>query len=487
MNENQPKPVGNLNELTVEERELGAKPIGKLVPLYCLPLILGSFIVGFQLVVDCVILATGVSLEALAAIGILFPYFLIMAALYDFMGPGGAALITFEMGKGNFDKARKACANSILYCFVICAVIAILSYIFKDAVIWGLGASEELYADAVAFLNIFLAFFPFMTTGVVVYFCARAAGKPLMSAVFNIIPPILAMVIEYYVVFGLGFGIEASALCAIVALCPNMLLLLWFLFSKGNMHLKASDFKVDWGIIRQISVLGFPSCTLQLFYAIVMVFAANILASLGASVEHYAAYSIIDAYIYYFLTFIVFGFGLGIQPIVSFNYTRSHARTFQTLKITYVAGIVTLVVFTGLLYIGMDGITGLLGVLNATPGYEEYLGKAIGLYIWGIPVLTITTTTAFFLQAAERAWPATLIIFVRAFVFTVPMLYIMTGIMGIDGLWVAFPMAEVLSAVFALAVLRWQIKKIKAEGEVERIAEEAAAVAAAEAPEPQAE
>jgi Na+-driven multidrug efflux pump len=474
MNEN--KNVENLNELTVEERELGTKPIGKLIPLYCLPLIIGSFIVGFQLVVDCIILATGVSIEALATIGILFPYFLLMGALYDFMGPGGAALITLELGKGNFAKARKACANAIVYCFVICAVISILSYIFMESIIWGLGASEEIYPEAVTFLNIFLAFFPFMTLGVVVYFCARASGKPLMSAIFNIIPPILAMGIEYYVVFSLGFGIEASAICAIVALCPNLFMLLWFLFGKSNMHLRPSDFQINWGIIRKISVLGFPSCTLQLFYAIVMVFAANILADLGASVEHYAAYSIIDAYIYYFLTFIVFGFGLGIQPIISFNYTRSHERTFRTLKITYIAGIITLVIFMGFLYIGMNGVTGLLAALNETPGYEAYLGKAIGLYIWGIPILTITTTTAFFLQAAERAWPATLIIFVRAFVFTIPLLYIMTGLKGIDAIWVAFPMAEVLSAIFALIILRWQIKKIKEKGEVERIAEESAVI-----------
>ncbi len=452
MKDQNEKQINDLNELTDNERELGTKPIKKLIPLYCLPLILGSLFVGLQLVVDLAILSTGVSQEAVAAIGILFPYFLIMAVLYDLFGPGGAAIAAKEISKGNFEYARSVAGNGIGLCFVITAIISILSFIFMDGVIYGLGGTDVLYESMVTFLKVFLVFMPFMTTGVVIFFFVRADGKPLLAGLCNVIPPIIAMFVEYFIVFYGGLGIEASAISAMVALLPNCLLFLWFIFGKTNMHMHIRDFKFVPKTSWQICKVGFPSCAIQLFYIPVMIIAANLLAANNASVAETAAYSVLDAYFYYFLTFIGFGFGLGAQPIVGYNFSTAFKRAKSAINVTLIFGIITLVAIIGLCYIFLNPLSNFFAAGDAA--YAEILKEAIAMYIWGLPLLTIFAIIAFSLQAAEKIGRSTLLVFMRTFIITIPLLYLFTSFMGVRGIWIAFPIAELISAAIAYIVLR---------------------------------
>ncbi|MFD1708252.1 MATE family efflux transporter [Siminovitchia sediminis] len=441
------------------KRELGTKPIGKLFPKYCIPAVLTGLFFSIQVIFDGIFLGNGVGADALATIAVLFPYFTLITALSNLIGNGGASICAVEIGKGNKEKAKHILGQSIAFSLAITIGISVISFLFLPNILTILGARGEVIILAQEFMQVYLVTFPFITTGYTIYYFARADEQPLLALFVLFLPPVIAIIIEYWLIFKLELGIVSSAIAVSVALAPSFLLILHFLFGKTDLRLKLSDFRMRMIDLIHICKIGFSSCSIQLTTFIVTIIVNNMLVSSGASAYEVGAYGIINAYIYYVLGIVGYSFGIGIQPIVSYNYGyRAFDRVKSALK--YGAGwgfgIITLILAGCYIFIGP-----LTSIFSGSDiEFYEVTKEVIMKYMFGLSLGTVALVISYYYQGIEKAGKATVIAMGRSFIFLLPLLFILSKTMGIDGIWYAFPIAEIISCIVAVIMIRKDIAKL---------------------------
>lgn len=454
--------VENNIEVSTQERELGAKPIGKLFTKYCIPAILASLIPCTQVILDGIFLGGGVGAEALAAIGILFPYFTLITAISNLIGNGGASICTIELGKGNVERARKILALSIGYSLVLTILISILSFAFLPQVIGALGGRGEIAELIGQYMRVYLISFPFMTTGYTIYYFVRADEQPLLGTLFMFVPPVLAIFIEHYLIYSMGVGVASSAIACSITLGPSFFLILYFLVGKTQLKLKFSDFRPSLKEIGAINKVGFSSFSIQITTMIVTIIVNNMLVSMGAGAYEIGAYGIINAYLYYVLAILSYSFGVGIQPMISYNFgTRAYGRVKSSLLCGcgFGFGIMTLVIAA--CYILIGPLTNVFCAGDAA--FFEVTKGVIMKYLFGLSCGTIALVGSYYYQAIESAGKATFLAMSRTFIFLLPLLFLMPKVLGMDGIWFAFPIAEILAGAVTIIMLRKDTKKLTLE------------------------
>ncbi|MEN1968780.1 MATE family efflux transporter [Lentibacillus sp. N15] len=442
-----------------EQRELGSEPIGKLFPKYTIPAIFSGLFFGVQVIFDGMFLGNGVGPEALTTIAILFPYFVLITALSNLFGNGGASICAVEVGKGNKEKAKKILGQSIAFSLAITLTMSIISFLLLPFILNGLGARGEIVDMAMEFMKVYLIFFPFMTTGYTLFYFARADERPLLALLALFIPPVLAILTEYILIFKLQYGIVSSAIAVSIELGPSFLLIFYFLFGRTDLRLNLSDFRMRLYDFLRIAKVGFPSCAIQLttFFSVIIV--NNILAYAGANSYEVGAYGINNAYIYYVLLIVGYSFGIGIQPIVSYNFgNKSFDRVKSALKYGCIwgFGIMTLILIACIVFI--EPLAGTFcGGDSACVGPTKIITQK---FTMGLSIATVAMVISYYYQALEKTGRAVLIVVSRK-VFLFPLIFVFFKAMGVDGIWYAFPLAEVSTCFVAMTMIRKDLRKLR--------------------------
>ncbi|WP_179375570.1 MATE family efflux transporter [Winogradskyella wichelsiae] len=440
----------------VSSEELGNQPIGQLLIKQAVPASIGVLVMSLNVVVDTIFVGQWIGAIAIAAINIVLPVSFFIAALGMSVGVGGASIISRALGASNYEKALKTFGNQITLVLVLTTSIVALGLFFADDIILLFGGKGEILAPAKVYYKIVLYGIPMLAFSMLGNNVIRAEGKPKFGMYAMMIPSIGNLLLDYIFINLLGYGMAGAAWATTISYSCSFLFVVWFFNSKhSELKISLSHFGLDLSIVKEIAALGFVTLARQAVVSVTYLFMNNILFNLGGATS-VTAYAIVGRMLMFAL-FPVLGVTQGFLPIAGFNYgAKNYERVRESINIAIkYAAILASVIFV-VLMLFPEAITRVftsdLDVIRQTPYAMRWVFAAT-------PIIALQLIGAAYFQAIGKATPALLLTLSRQGFFFIPLILILPKFYGEIGVWMSFPIADVLATIVTGYFLNREIRK----------------------------
>ncbi len=446
--------------------ELGNASISRLLIKFSTPAIIGMVTNALYNLVDTIVVGQGVGTLAIAALTIAFPIMMLNMAVGMTIGVGTASIVSRNLGAGNHEKAYKAAGNAFVVSFLLGTVMSVLGLIFIDPLLKLFGATETILPYAKQYMSIIFIGTPFFTFAVTANNIARAEGSPFIAMIGMMVGAILNIILDPIFVFdwGLGMGIRGVALATIISQFASFAFLaIYFVRGKSALHLKLHHLYPDLKLLRETFAVGFASFARQAAGSLVSVILNNLLGFYGGDL-YIAIFGVINR-ILMFMLMPLFGIVQGLQPIVSFNYgAKKLTRVKKSLQLSF---IVITAFMTGSWLILMLFPGFVMGIFSRDNVLIETGIPIMRILIAVLPVIGIQIVGATYFQAVGKALPAAILSMSRQILFLIPLVLVLPLFLGLTGIWITFPIADLLATTLTSIWFLKEVKTLTEDGEGE--------------------
>lgn len=439
----------------VSSQDLGSQPIGKLLIKQAVPASIGILVMSLNILVDTIFVGHWIGSTAIAAINVVLPVSFFIAALGMSIGIGGSSIISRALGANNYEKALKTFGNQMTLTLVLTISLVTIGLLFADGIIDSFGGKGTIFEPAKIYYQIVLYGVPLLALCMMGNTVIRAEGKPKFAMYAMMIPSVSNLVMDYIFINLLDFGMEGAAWATTLSYGICFLFILWFFLSKNSeLKISFSHFGLNLPIVQEISSLGFVTLARQAVVSITYLFMNNILYDLGGETS-VTAYAIVGRMLM-FAMFPVLGVTQGFLPIAGFNYgAKNYHRVRQTINIAikYAAILATLVFIVLMSF--PEAITRMfttdMDVISQTPSDMRWVFAAT-------PIIALQLIGAAYFQAIGKAIPALLLTLCRQGFFFIPLILILPKYYGELGVWISFPISDILATIVTGYFLNKEIK-----------------------------
>ena len=437
-------------------KELGEKPIGKLLVQQALPASVGILVMSLNVLVDTIFVGNWIGPLAIAAINVVLPVSFFIAALGMAIGIGGSSIISRALGADNHPKALKTFGNQITLTILLATGLVVPGLIFVNDLIPAFGGKGEIFDPAKIYYIIVLCGVPFLALAMMGNNVIRAEGKPRFAMTAMIIPSVANLILDYILINRLDMGMEGAALATSSSYIFCLGYIIWFFLSKNSeLRISISDFRLDLPILKEISSLGVVTLARQAVVSVTYLLMNNILFDLGGA-DSVTVYAII-ARMLMFALFPVLGVTQGFLPIAGFNYgAGKYSRVRKSINTAILYSFVMgLLIFFGIMFFAPSFVrifTQEASIIEQTPSAMRWVFAAI-------PIVTVQLIGAAYFQAIGKAVPAFLLTLSRQGFIFIPLILILPVYYGEIGVWISFPIADVISTIITAYFLNREIVK----------------------------
>ena len=437
---------------------LGTVNIPKLLIQQAVPASIGILVMSLNILIDTIFVGQWIGSDAIAAINVVLPVSFFIAALGMSIGIGGASIISRSLGEKNSLKAENTFGNQITLTFILTIAVVIVGLAFVDQIIPLFGGKGSLFEIAKTYYVIVLYGVPVLAFCMMSNNTIRAEGKPKNAMYAMMIPSVTNLLLDYIFIKVFGWGMMGAAWATTISYGFCASYIAYFFFSKHtSLHPKLKDFSLKLSLVKEITSLGSVTLTRQAMVSITILLVNNILFSFGGE-SSIAVYAILSRMLM-FATFPILGITQGFLPIAGFNYgAKKWIRVRKAINIsigyaTLLASLIFVVIF-----FFAESIPNIFSdnqyVANHAPTALRYAFVAL-------PVIGIQLIGAAYFQAIGKALPALLLTLSRQGIFFIPLLFILPRFYGVNGVWMAFPIADVLSTIVTAFFLNREVSKLK--------------------------
>ncbi|WP_430410742.1 MATE family efflux transporter [Kordia sp.] len=436
--------------------ELGNEPIGKLLIAQALPASIGILVMSLNMVVDTIFVGQWIGPMAIAAITVVVPLTFLIASIGMAIGVGGASIISRALGADNHDKAQRTFGNQIVMSLGLSVFFVIVGLIFKEEALALFGANGKIFGPAEIYYQIIMYCIPFLALCMTGNPVVRAEGKPKFAMVALILPAIGNILFDYIFINVLDMGMAGAAWATSISYFICFVFIYWFFFSKhSELKIRLKCFKLEKAIVREITELGGVTLARQGMVSILSIILNHTLYTYGGETS-VTIYGIISRMLMFAL-FPVMGISQGFLPIAGFNYGAKkleRVRESINISIKYGTGL-ALVIFAIIMFFP-EQITAVFTndavVIRDTP-------NALRWVFLVTPLIAVQMIGSGYFQAIGKAIPALLLTLTKQGFFLIPLILILPKYYGIFGVWVAFPIADLLSTILTGWYLNKEIRR----------------------------
>ena len=434
----------------------GTQAIPKLLIKQAVPASIGILVMSLNILIDTIFVGHWIGANAIAAINVVLPVSFFIAALGMAIGLGGSSIISRSLGNNDIAKATKTFGNQIVLTFSLTISLVLFGLFYVDSIIPAFGGKGALNEPAKIYYTIVLYGVPVLGYCMMGNNVIRAVGKPKNAMYAMMLPSISNLILDYVLIYVFDFGMHGAAWATTLSygVCA-LYILFFFSTNRSELHPNVSDFKLDTGITKEIGALGFVTLARQGVVSISVLLVNNLLFGLGGE-SAVAVYAIISRLLMFSL-FPVLGITQGFIPIAGFNYgAKNKKRVKEVIRtaVLYATSFATLVFLMINVFSNSIG-----GIFTSEPLVLEKAPAAIRWVFLSTPIVGVQLIGAAYYQAIGKALPALLLTLTRQGFFFIPLLYYLPNFWGIDGVWLAFPIAELLAAVVTGSFLVYELRK----------------------------
>ena len=244
------------------------KAINKL----SLPIIASMFLIFANNIIDSIWVA-GLGAEPLAALGYITPLFMIIVGFGNGIGAGGNSLISRFIGAEDRASANNAAIHNLILSVIVSIVISVIFLVFMEPLLVMMGASSVLsYAMDYGFIVFAWTFALLMPP--IVGGAFRAEGDIKRATVPIALAAIINMILDPIFIYTLNMGIAGAAWATAMGPFISLLLMFYWIYVKKDTYLSYSlkDFTNDFGMYKDILVVGIPASLEQLVLSVLTIF-----------------------------------------------------------------------------------------------------------------------------------------------------------------------------------------------------------------------
>lgn len=443
---------------------LGKEKIGKLLLKYSVPAIIGMLVNALYNVVDRIFIGNipGVGSLAITGVGVTLPITTIILGFSMLVGVGATTTISIRLGQGKREEAEKVIGNAITLSSIIAIVLTIIGLVFGELILSKFGASESTMQYAKDYIYIILIGNIFNMVAFTLNNTIRGDGNPKLAATIMIIGCLTNIVLDAVLIFVFNLGIQGAAIATVISqLITALIGLRYYVSGKSNLKFVKSTLKLDKAIVSKILAIGAAPFAMQIAASLVQVIANNVLSTYGTDMAIGAMATISSVSLMCLMP--IFGINQGAQPIIGFNYgARQVDRAQKAYKISLIVATIILCVAFVLVQSFPETI---IGIFNKDPKFMDISIKGLRIYLLMLPIVGISITGSNYIQSIGEAKTAMFLSLLRQVILLIPFILILPRLfnLGVNGVWIAQPLSDVISSVITVAILVKTMRKMISE------------------------
>lgn len=429
---------------------LGTDDIKQLLIKQAVPASIGILFMSINILVDTIFVGQWIGSLAIAAVTVVLPITFLISSLGMAIGIGGSSIISRALGAKDKEKAYRTFGNQIMMTLVLALFFVLIGFLFSDEILLLFGANGDILKPAKEFFIPVLIGVPFLALCMMGNNVIRAEGKAKFAMMAMIIPAFGNIFLDIIFIKFMNMGMFGAALATTISYIMCFAFILWFFIKKSELKPSTNHYRFDFSLVKEISSLGLVTFSRQGVVSILAIIVNHTLFVFGG--EHsVVVYGIISRMLMFAL-FPILGITHGFLPIAGYNYgAENYTRVKETISISikYAAFLATFIFILILVFAKpiVSVFTNDADVIAETPDALRWVFAAT-------PIIALQLIGAAYFQAAGKAIPALLLTLTKQGFFLIPLVLILPNYFGIFGVWVAFPIADVLSTLITAYFLR---------------------------------
>lgn len=422
---------------------------------FVLPSIVMMVFTSIYGVVDGLFVSNFVGKTSFAAINLIMPLLMGLGTIGFMIGTGGGALVSKTMGEGQGEKANQH--FSMLICITVISgiVLTVIGLIAIRPVAMAMGATGKLLEDCILYGSIMLAFQTAFMLQNVFQSLFAVAEKPKLGLAITVAAGMTNIILDALFIAVFRWGLTGAAVATVISQVVGGVIPILYFTRRNSSLLRLTKPVFQGKTILKVCTNGSSELMTNLSSSVISVLYNLQLIKLAGE-NGIAAYGVI-MYVNFIFNAIFFGYAIGSAPVVGYHYgAKNHAELKNLFR-------------KSLTLMGICGVslTGLALVLSAPlsrtfVGYDPVLYEmtAHGFRLFALSFLMggFNIFSSAFFTALNNGFVSAAISFARTLLFQSVMVLTLPLLLGIDGIWLAIAVAELL-ALFVTVFFFIQKKK----------------------------
>ena len=436
--------------MAVSSTDLAKKDIRSLLIKQSIPSSIGILFMSVNILIDTIFVGRWIGSLAIAALSVVMPITFFISSLGMAIGIGGSSVLSRALGADDKEKAYITFAHQLMMTFIISSLFVVGGIFWGDEILYIFGANGEIVAPAKEFFMPILLAVPFQAFCMMGNNVIRAEDKSKHAMNSMIISAVANVVLDVLFIKVFGWGIFGAALATASSFFLCFAYITWFFLFKSELKPKLHHFTFHKKISAEILSMSFVTFARQGVISLLTVILNHTLFAQGG--EHaVTVYGIISRMLMFAL-FPVLGITQGFLPIAGYNYgAENYARVRESInKAILYAGALAIFIFIIILVFAKPIVavfTTDAEIIKDTPGALRWVFAAS-------PIIAVQLIGAAYFQAAGKPVKALMLTLSKQGFFLIPLVLILPQFLGIFGVWIAFPIADVLSTIVTGIFLR---------------------------------
>lgn len=420
-----------------------------------IPTVLGMVFSAIFVITDGIFVGKGIGSDALAAVNITAPLFMITAGIGLMFGVGSSVVASIHLSQGKRRVASINITQALVFSTLLILIMSALCFYYIEPLAKLLGSSDRLLPLAVEYMAWYLPFLVFYEILNIGMFCIRLDGSPTYAMMCNAIAAILNIILDYIFIFEFGWGIMGAAFAtSLGTVVGGLMTLIYLLKFSRSLHLCRIKLSIKSMMLTLRNVgymikLGSSAFISEASIACMM-FLGNYVFIHYLGEDGVAAFSI--ACYFFPIIFMVYNaIAQSAQPIISYNFGAGQPdRVRKALHLAIRTALICGISFFIITVLCRQNIVSLF--IDRSYAAFDIAVNGISYFGIGFIFFAFNMIGIGYYQSVERGQRAMIITLLRGVVFMLIGFLVLPKILGVPGIWLAVPFAELLTMLYIIGI-----------------------------------
>ncbi|MBO5031778.1 MAG: MATE family efflux transporter [Lachnospiraceae bacterium] len=427
----------------------------KLFAKYVSQNILGMLGISVYILADTFFISLAEGADGITALNLVLPVYSLIFAIGAMMGVGSA--IRFKVLRARNDKSADTYfSNAILWALIIGAVFMLMGALIPGEIVALLGGDDRIVSVGKGYTGIFMLFAPFFMWNHICNAFVRNDGAPSVAMTATLCSSIFNIIFDYVLMFPLKLGMQGAALATALSPVLGVMICCTHLLSKR------STIKFRWAMpsvkkLLSACQLGVSAFVGEISSGVTTVVFNMLILNLAGNTG-VAAYGVV-ANTSLVAVAVFNGVSQGSQPLLSDYYGKGKkASVGKIIKMSISTALVLAVMIIALIYVFAEPVTAIFNHENNTE-LTSYAVTGLRLYFTGFLFAGFNIVGTGILSAVESAKWAFIASVTRGFAAIIVCAFVLSFLFGMNGVWLAFPAAELITSLLVAAAFKKSFHK----------------------------
>lgn len=440
-----------------DSNRFGTEPLGNLLRQQAIPASIGILVMSIYGIVDTIFVGRWVGSLGIGAVTVVMPITFLISSIGMAIGIGGASIMSRALGENNQSKATNTFGNQIVVTLSLAIFFVIIGINFQEPILRLFGGKGGIYEPASEYFQIILYGVPFLAWAMMSNNVIRAIGYPKMAMLTLVVPAVVNLILDPILIIYFEWGIKGAAWATTFSYVASAVYTTWFFIRRQKVLTITKDCLIpNPTIMKEMVGLGSVTLARQGTISILAIILNSALFANGGE-DAVSSYGIISR-VMMFANFPVLGITQGFVPILGYNFGAKLTVRVKSL-VTLAIKSATVIAF-GIFVVIMVFTPEIVRIFTTEENLIKEAVPGLRFVFMATPLLAINLLGSAYFQAIGKARPALLLTLTKQGFFLIPLILIFPLIWGLNGIWWAFPIADIGAAVVTYIFLRPELAKL---------------------------